>query len=175
RVPVHRAALDGLVDRALQRAVLAARGLGVSVANRGLEPAEIGLDRGCVPAVLESLALGAQDPLLLRVNVGHRWKRRTIAALSVPSPGGEPPGGPRPEPPGDVIGIPDASFGEEYGGFVRPEPAAAERDGEIQVEAGGGRIARNTAIFSLGTGLSRVLGLAREIVAAGFFGTSGPA
>jgi putative peptidoglycan lipid II flippase len=38
-----------------------------------------------------------------------------------------------------------------------------------------GRLARNTAIFSLGTGLSRVLGLAREIVAASFFGTKGPA
>jgi putative peptidoglycan lipid II flippase len=38
-----------------------------------------------------------------------------------------------------------------------------------------GRVARNTAIFSLGTGLSRVLGLAREIVAASFFGTKGPA
>jgi putative peptidoglycan lipid II flippase len=38
-----------------------------------------------------------------------------------------------------------------------------------------GRVARNTAIFSLGTGLSRVLGLAREIVAASFFGTGGPA
>jgi putative peptidoglycan lipid II flippase len=38
-----------------------------------------------------------------------------------------------------------------------------------------GRVARNTAIFSLATGLSRVLGLVREIVAASFFGTSGPA
>jgi putative peptidoglycan lipid II flippase len=38
-----------------------------------------------------------------------------------------------------------------------------------------GRVARNTAIFSLATGLSRVLGLAREIVAASYFGTSGPA
>jgi len=38
-----------------------------------------------------------------------------------------------------------------------------------------GRVARNTAIFSLGTGVSRVVGLAREIVAASFFGTGGPA
>jgi putative peptidoglycan lipid II flippase len=36
-------------------------------------------------------------------------------------------------------------------------------------------VARNTAIFSLATGFSRVLGLAREIVAASYFGTSGPA
>jgi putative peptidoglycan lipid II flippase len=36
------------------------------------------------------------------------------------------------------------------------------------------RIAVNTAIFSIGTGLSRVAGLVREIVASSFFGTGGP-
>jgi putative peptidoglycan lipid II flippase len=36
-------------------------------------------------------------------------------------------------------------------------------------------MAVNTIIFSIATGLSRVAGLAREIVAAGYFGTSGPA
>ena len=35
--------------------------------------------------------------------------------------------------------------------------------------------ARNTAIFSIATGISRVAGMLREIVAAGYFGTSGPA
>jgi putative peptidoglycan lipid II flippase len=40
---------------------------------------------------------------------------------------------------------------------------------------GGGRVARNTAIFSIATGISRIAGLAREIVAASFFGTGGPA
>jgi putative peptidoglycan lipid II flippase len=39
--------------------------------------------------------------------------------------------------------------------------------------AGGGRIARNTAIFSVATGLSRIAGLVREIVASSYFGTSG--
>ena len=75
-------------------------------------------------------------------------------------------------PPGEVIGIPDGSFGEEYGGMTLPEHAAGEGGG-----AGGGRerVARNTAIFSLATGVSRVVGLAREIVAASFFGTGGPA
>ena len=34
-----------------------------------------------------------------------------------------------------------------------------------------GRILRNTAIFSVATGLSRIAGLVREIVAAGLFGT----
>jgi putative peptidoglycan lipid II flippase len=36
-------------------------------------------------------------------------------------------------------------------------------------------VARNTAIFSIATGLSRIAGLLREIVFASFFGTSGPA
>src|SRR3954469_19567053 len=34
-------------------------------------------------------------------------------------------------------------------------------------------IARNTAIFSILTGLSRIAGLIREVVASSFFGTSG--
>ncbi len=38
-----------------------------------------------------------------------------------------------------------------------------------------GNVARNTAIFSIATGISRVVGLVREIVAASFFGTGGPA
>ncbi len=37
----------------------------------------------------------------------------------------------------------------------------------------GGGIARNTAIFSFLTGLSRVVGLLREVVFAGYFGTTG--
>jgi putative peptidoglycan lipid II flippase len=36
----------------------------------------------------------------------------------------------------------------------------------------GGRVARNTAIFSIATGISRVVGLGREIAVASFFGTS---
>jgi putative peptidoglycan lipid II flippase len=40
------------------------------------------------------------------------------------------------------------------------------------VPPGGGGVARNTAIFSIATGISRVAGLLREIVAASFFGTS---
>jgi putative peptidoglycan lipid II flippase len=37
------------------------------------------------------------------------------------------------------------------------------------------RLGVNTAIFAIATGLSRIAGLGREIVAAGYFGTSGPA
>jgi putative peptidoglycan lipid II flippase len=39
----------------------------------------------------------------------------------------------------------------------------------------GGRIAVNTAIFSIGTGISRVAGLGREVVFAFYFGTTGAA
>jgi putative peptidoglycan lipid II flippase len=37
-----------------------------------------------------------------------------------------------------------------------------------------GRLARSTAFFSFATGLSRIAGLVREIVAAGYFGVKGP-
>ena len=40
---------------------------------------------------------------------------------------------------------------------------------------GTGHVARNTAIFSFGTGISRVAGLGREIIAASYFGTSAAA
>ena len=39
--------------------------------------------------------------------------------------------------------------------------------------SGGRRIARNSAIFAIATGLSRVAGLAREILASSYFGTQG--
>jgi len=38
----------------------------------------------------------------------------------------------------------------------------------------GGRIARSTAFFSIATAASRIAGLAREVVAAGYYGISGP-
>src|SRR4051812_35861240 len=42
-----------------------------------------------------------------------------------------------------------------------------------QRAARGRRLARSTAIFALATGVSRVLGLVREIVAAYYFGAAG--
>jgi len=45
--------------------------LGIAAADGVLEPAEVGLDRGRVAAVLEPLALGALDPLFLGGDVGH--------------------------------------------------------------------------------------------------------
>src|SRR5438270_9780137 len=40
-------------------------------------------------------------------------------------------------------------------------------------ERSGRRLARSTAIFSLATGVSRILGLVREVVAAYYFGAAG--
>ena len=40
-------------------------------------------------------------------------------------------------------------------------------------ERSGRRFARSTAIFSLATGISRILGLVREVVAAYYFGAAG--
>ncbi len=48
---------------------------------------------------------------------------------------------------------------------IPPDPAPAPR---------AGRLALSTAFFSLATGLSRVAGLVREIVAASYFGVKGP-
>jgi putative peptidoglycan lipid II flippase len=51
-------------------------------------------------------------------------------------------------------------------------PEAAELPAGQGPPAGSGRVARNTAIFSIATGISRVVGLVREIAVASFFGTS---
>ena len=48
--------------------------------------------------------------------------------------------------------------------FVLPTPRVGQ----------GGRIARSTAFFSAATALSRIAGLAREVVAAGYYGVAGP-
>jgi putative peptidoglycan lipid II flippase len=53
-------------------------------------------------------------------------------------------------------------------GAVRRPPYTRRVD-----ERSGRRLARSTAIFSLATGLSRILGLVREIVASYYFGAAG--
>jgi putative peptidoglycan lipid II flippase len=53
-------------------------------------------------------------------------------------------------------------------------PSDADRGGG-GAGTGGERVARNTAIFSILTAFSRVAGLGREILAASYFGTGGPA
>jgi putative peptidoglycan lipid II flippase len=58
---------------------------------------------------------------------------------------------------------------------LAPTVDAPAEEPPAPVQPGGGRVARNTAIFSIATGVSRVVGLLREVVAASFFGTRGPA
>jgi putative peptidoglycan lipid II flippase len=58
-----------------------------------------------------------------------------------------------------------------------PETAEAEESRAINADEAGnqaGRIARSTAFFSIATAASRVAGLGREVVAAGYYGISGP-
>jgi putative peptidoglycan lipid II flippase len=50
--------------------------------------------------------------------------------------------------------------------------APAPREGQEPPKTG--RLARSTAFFSFATGLSRIAGLVREIVAASYFGVKGP-
>jgi putative peptidoglycan lipid II flippase len=61
-----------------------------------------------------------------------------------------------------AIGEAEAFYPSEE--FVLPTPRVGQ----------GGRIARSTAFFSAATAASRIAGLAREVVAAGYFGVAGP-
>jgi putative peptidoglycan lipid II flippase len=63
---------------------------------------------------------------------------------------------------------------EESSALMAELPDAAEEP-QLPPPPVGRGVARNTAIFSIATGISRVVGLLREIVAASFFGTKGPA
>ena len=56
----------------------------------------------------------------------------------------------------------------QRGCAVHPPPYTRRVD-----EKSGRRLARSTAIFSLATALSRILGLVREVVAAYYFGAAG--
>jgi putative peptidoglycan lipid II flippase len=76
---------------------------------------------------------------------------------------------------GEIVPQPTARFEPDLGVESGIESFAVERPVErgAAEPAIAGRRARNTAIFSILTGLSRVAGLAREIVARSYFGTSG--
>src|SRR6516164_5310474 len=64
-VAVECPALDRLVDRLDELAVLGVRLRSIAIGDGVLEPAEERLDLGGIAAVLQALALGAHDPLLL--------------------------------------------------------------------------------------------------------------
>jgi putative peptidoglycan lipid II flippase len=61
-----------------------------------------------------------------------------------------------------AIGEAEAFYPSEE--FILPTPRVGQ----------GGRIARSTAFFSIATAASRIAGLAREVVAASYFGVAGP-
>ncbi len=109
------------------------------------------------------------------MSYGRAAERRTIAALSVP---GEPPT--PTEPPEELPeeGIDRVATAQLVGaspaaGMETEEEGGAEQ--QVAHSASSRGVARNTAIFSIGTGVSRVVGLGREIVFASYFGTSGAA
>jgi hypothetical protein len=64
-VPVQRASLDRLVDRRDELAVLGLGGVVVVAGDGGFEAVEVSLDARRVAPVLETLAGGALDALLL--------------------------------------------------------------------------------------------------------------
>jgi putative peptidoglycan lipid II flippase len=68
-----------------------------------------------------------------------------------------------------------ADAAEIGAGDTEPSAAPRGRRGGGGPSEGERRIARNTAIFSLATMLSRIAGLGREVLVAGLFGTTGSA
>jgi putative peptidoglycan lipid II flippase len=103
---------------------------------------------------------------------GRAAKSRTIAALSESGEaGGEGPPDAEREPASSERPLGAA---EESSLLMSELPDVAEEPALSPPPVGRG-VARNTAIFSIATGISRVVGLLREIVAASFFGTKGPA
>ena len=66
---------------------------------------------------------------------------------------------------------------EAFGADLAVEEGVGTHEEDLAPQAPGATagVARNTVIFSIATGASRVAGLAREVVAASYFGTSGAA
>src|SRR5215211_1900752 len=90
----------------------------------------------------------------------EREARRAARRGDAPSPA------PRSAPSREAVAAPPAAAWEEAPPApVAPGAPAPQHEGRAR--------ARNTAIFSVLTGLSRIAGLAREIVARSYFGTTG--
>jgi len=70
--------------------------------------------------------------------------------------------------------VPRVSDGATTPGAGDPADPAAAPVAPPPTDGGHRRLAWSTAIFSLATGLSRVLGLVREVVAKNYFGVRGP-
>src|SRR3954465_3383186 len=89
------------------------------------------------------------------------WRRGSVAGRSSRAPRVWPPP-PRPVASWPVSSEPTATATAHAQGQAAPPPTTSGR-----------AVARNTAIFSIATGLSRIAGLVREIVASSYFATSG--
>ncbi len=79
------------------------------------------------------------------------------------------------EPPTQQLGLEGGPVGDEGGGGAGSGGEGGDAGQRGGGGSGGGRIARNTALFSILTAFSRVAGLGREVVAASYFGVTGPA
>ena len=76
----------------------------------------------------------------------------------------------------ELVGAADPGVDASYAARLsRREVGRIEGDEAPEAPGAHAGVARNTVIFSIATGLSRVAGLAREILAASYFGTSGAA
>ena len=146
---MERPARCRAVDPADELAVLGLHALGLAGLDCRLETARERLHRRAVAKVLEPLAGGGANALLLLLDVRHRVKTPAVAG-----------GGRVPERPNR---LPMLSGMAKTAATAIPESSTAR----------GGRLARSTAVFALATGLSRVLGLIRESVARYYFGPVG--
>jgi putative peptidoglycan lipid II flippase len=83
---------------------------------------------------------------------------------------------PTPASPGDPSarepGAPAPDVPAAGGGVAHAEGGTSAAENGVPERGGRSRILRNTAIFSVATGFSRIAGLVREIVAASLFGTT---
>ena len=79
------------------------------------------------------------------------------------------------EPPTQQLGLEGGPVGDERGAGADSGGEGGDAGPRAGDGSGGGRIARNTALFSILTAFSRVAGLGREVVAASYFGVTGPA
>jgi putative peptidoglycan lipid II flippase len=108
-------------------------------------------------------------------------RRARRAAAAVPREALAPPEADvPPEPPIAAGGAPPTGTAPADRAAARADAAAAgvppaTAAAGAAAPRGRSRVARNTAIFSIATGLSRVMGLVREIVARSYFGTTGAA
>src|SRR3954447_20513949 len=99
------------------------------------------------------------------MDVGH------AAAVKCSGAGAAGPGGMVGATPGrSILGV----SSEPPATATAPADAAGQGEAAPPPRTSGRAVARNTAIFSIATGLSRIAGLVREIVASSYFATSGP-